>query len=107
MSSSASTGDLTPTISTRRISSTVSVRSNQTIILGGLIDESRDSGRRGIPGLARIPFVGDALSSTEISTQRTELLIFLTPRVIYNDEDAAAITEEIRNRMELLRPEGE
>ena len=107
VSSSASTGDLTPTISTRRISSTVSVRSNQTIILGGLIDESRDSGRRGIPGLARIPFVGDALSSTEISTQRTELLIFLTPRVIYNDEDAAAITEEIRNRMELLRPEGE
>lgn len=105
VSASASTGDLTPTISTRRISSTVSVRSNQTIILGGLIDESRDSGRRGIPGLANIPFIGDALSSTEITTQRTELLIFLTPRVITNDEEASAITEDIRNRMELLRPE--
>ncbi|MEE2565732.1 type II secretion system secretin GspD [Hyphobacterium marinum] len=107
VSTTASTGDLTPTISTRRISSTVSVRSGQTIILGGLIDESRHLGRRGIPGVSRIPLIGDALSSTEITTDRTELLIFLTPRVVSTDEDAAAITEEIRNRMELLRPEGE
>lgn len=107
VSTSASTGDLTPTISTRRISSTVSVRSGQTIILGGLIDESRDSGRRGIPGLSRIPGIGGAFGSTETTTSRTELLIFLTPRVISTDEDAAAVTEEIRNRMELLRPEVE
>lgn len=107
VSNTASTGDLTPTISTRRISSTVAVRSGQTIILGGLIDESRDAGRRGIPGLSRIPYIGDALSSTEITTNRTELLIFITPRVVTNDDQAAAVTDEIRRRMELLQPETE
>lgn len=104
VSTTASTGDLTPTISTRRISSTVSVRSGQTIILGGLIDESRNSGRRGIPGVASIPYLGDLLSSTEITTNRTELLVFITPRVVSNDDEAAAVTDEIRRRMELLQP---
>lgn len=102
---SGSASSLTPTISTRSLSTTVSIRSGQTVILGGLIDESRDSGRDGIPGIARIPFIGNALSQTNISTTRTELLIFLTPRVIDSDQDAAAITNEIRQRMELLRPE--
>ena len=83
---------------------TVSVRSGQTIILGGLIDESRNSGRRGIPGVASIPYLGDLLSSTEITTNRTELLVFITPRVVSNDDEAAAVTDEIRRRMELLQP---
>jgi len=102
---SGSASSLTPTISTRSLSTTVSIRSGQTVILGGLIDESRSSGRDGIPGVANIPFIGDLLSQTNITTTRTELLIFLTPRVIDSDEDAAAITNEIRQRMELLRPE--
>jgi general secretion pathway protein D len=102
---SSASGTLTPTISTRRISSTVSVRSGQTIILGGLIDEERDNARDGLPLVSRIPVIGDALSSTEQVTRRTELLIFLTPRVISNDEEAAAVTQEFRRRMDLLNPE--
>ncbi|WP_421792890.1 type II secretion system secretin GspD [Hyphobacterium sp.] len=96
---------LTPTISSRSLSTTVSIRSGQTVILGGLIDESRDNARDSIPGVNRIPLIGDALSQTTQNTTRTELLIFLTPRVIDSDEDAAAITNEIRRRMELLNPE--
>jgi len=102
---SGSASSLTPTISTRSLSTTVSIRSGQTVILGGLIDESRDSGRDGIPGVSRIPVLGDFLSQTSITTTRTELLIFLTPRVITSDDEAAAVTNEIRQRMELLRPE--
>lgn len=102
---SGSASSLTPTISTRSLSTTVSIRSGQTVILGGLIDESRDSGRDGIPGVDRIPLIGDLLSQTSITTTRTELLIFLTPRVITSDDEAAAVTNEIRQRMELLRPE--
>lgn len=96
---------LTPTISTRSLSTTVSIRSGQTVILGGLIDESRNEVRDGIPGLASVPVLGDIFSQTSTTTSRTELLIFLTPRVIDSDEDAAAITNEIRRRMELLAPE--
>ena len=102
---SSASGTLTPTISTRRISSTVSVRSGQTIILGGLIDEERDNARDGLPLISRIPVLGDALSSTERVTRRTELLIFLTPRVVSSDEEAAAVTQEFRRRMDLLDPE--
>ena len=102
---SSATGSLTPTISTRRISSTVSVRSGQTIILGGLIDETRDNARDGLPLINRIPGLGDALSATERVSSRTELLIFLTPRVIQSDEEAAAVSQEFQRRMDLLTPE--
>ncbi|MCW5724696.1 MAG: type II secretion system secretin GspD [Maricaulaceae bacterium] len=105
VSRAASGAGLTPTISTRNVETTVSVASGQTIVLAGLIDESRDSGRRGLPLLNRIPGLRDALSATETVTSRTELIIFLTPRVIYNDDDAAAATEDLRRRMELLRPQ--
>jgi general secretion pathway protein D len=102
---SGTASTLTPTISTRSLSTTVSIRSGQTVILGGLIDESRDSARDGIPGLARVPVLGDVFSQTSVTTSRTELLIFLTPRVIETDEEAAAVTNEIRRRMELLAPD--
>lgn len=102
---SGTASTLTPTISTRSLSTTVSIRSGQTVILGGLIDESRDSARDGIPGLARVPVLGSVFGQTSVTTSRTELLIFLTPRVIETDEEAAAVTNEIRRRMELLAPE--
>jgi general secretion pathway protein D len=106
VSRAASGAGLTPTISTRNVDTTVSVNSGQTIVLAGLIDENRDAGRRGLPLINRIPGLRDALSATEIVTSRTELVIFLTPRVIYNDDDVASATEDLRRRMELLRPEG-
>lgn len=106
VSRAAAGAGLTPTISTRNVDTTVSVNSGQTIVLAGLIDENRDAGRRGLPLINRIPGLRDALSSTEIVTSRTELVIFLTPRVIYNDDDVASATEDLRRRMELLRPEG-
>ncbi|MEE2525556.1 type II secretion system secretin GspD [Hyphobacterium sp. HN65] len=102
---SGTASTLTPTISTRSLSTTVSIRSGQTVILGGLIDESRNQVRDGIPGLASVPVLGDIFSQTSTTTSRTELLIFLTPRVINSDEEAAAVTNEIRRRMELLAPE--
>ncbi|WBQ10915.1 type II secretion system secretin GspD [Hyphomonadaceae bacterium ML37] len=106
VSRAAAGAGLTPTISTRNVDTTVSVNSGQTIVLAGLIDENRDAGRRGLPLINRIPGLRDALSSTEVVTSRTELVIFLTPRVIYNDDDVASATEDLRRRMELLRPEG-
>jgi len=106
VSRAAAGAGLTPTISTRNVDTTVSVNSGQTIVLAGLIDENRDTGRRGLPLINRIPGLRDALSSTEVVTSRTELVIFLTPRVIYNDDDVASATEDLRRRMELLRPEG-
>jgi len=102
--SSSATDALAPTISTRRIGSIVSVANGQTVALGGLIQENQTNGRSGVPVLQDIPLLGNLFSSTNNSRVRTELMVFITPRVIRNAADAAAITEELRSRMQALRP---
>lgn len=93
-----------PTISQRSIVTTVTARSGQTVALGGLIDDSRDDQQAGIPGLSRLPVIGSAFRTQNIRSKRTELLIFITPRIIYNDQDAAAAMLELRERFTLMRP---
>ncbi|MGF6226780.1 general secretion pathway protein D [Inquilinus ginsengisoli] len=95
---------LAPTISTRRIGSIVSVANGQTVVLGGLIQENQQNGRGGVPVLQDIPLLGNLFSSTSSSRDRTELVVFITPRVIRNAADAQAIAEELRSRMQALRP---
>lgn len=95
---------LAPTISTRRIGSIVSVANGQTVVLGGLIQENQQNGRGGVPVLQDIPLLGNLFSSTTNSRDRTELVVFITPRVIRNAADAQAIAEELRSRMQALRP---
>ncbi len=93
---------LTPTISQRRFSSSVAVQSGHTIVLGGLIDDSQQSGRTGFPGLTRIPVIGALFGRTERTARRTELLVFLSPRVITSPEAAAHAAEELAARMGAL-----
>lgn len=94
-----------PTISQRSIVTTVVARSGQTIALGGLIDDTRDDQQAGIPGLSRLPVIGGAFRTQNIQSKRTELLIFITPRIIYNDADAAAAMLELRDRFSMMRSE--
>ena len=96
-----------PTISQRSIVTTVNARSGQTVALGGLIDDTRDDQQTGVPGLSRLPVVGAAFRTQNIQSKRTELLIFITPRIIYDDQDAAAAMLELRDRFSLMRPEEE
>lgn len=94
-----------PTISQRSIITTVTARSGQTVALGGLIDDTRDEQQTGVPGLARLPLVGAAFRTENVQNKRTELLIFITPRIIYDDQDAAAAMLELRDRFSLMKPE--
>jgi general secretion pathway protein D len=94
----------TPTISTRQISSTVAVRSGETIVLGGLIQDDQNRAVSGLPFLARLPIVGALFGTRGRSLTRTELLVLLTPRVIRGVEDARAITGELRRRLQSLAP---
>ena len=91
-----------PTFRTRNITSNVAVRSNQAVVLGGLIQDTRSDTKSGIPGLYRIPFVGGLFSETEKSARRTELVVILTPRVISNDADVLSVTEDFRARLKNL-----
>lgn len=91
-----------PTIQQRKISSTIAVRSGETIALGGLIRDNRSRTRSGVPLLARLPLFGPLFRSTDTSTRRTELIIMITPRVIRDDEESAVVMEELRNEFKAL-----
>ncbi len=71
----------------------VSVRDSQTIVLGGMITRSQEDETRKVPFLGDIPIVGLAFRYDFHSHRRTELLIFLTPRVIRTDEDSELIKQ--------------
>ena len=97
----ATTGapNLTPTISERRVKSSISVASGQTVLLAGLISETENKQRQGIPLLDSIPGVGDAFSHQNTSRARTELILFIRPTVIKDAVDAHVIAEEMRSKM--------
>ena len=96
--------ELTPRIQTRKINSTVSVQSGDSIILGGLIRDGRDRTDSGIPFLHKIPVIGAAFGTKSDSQARTELLVIITPRAIMNRGAALQVTEEFRRKVNSLIP---
>ncbi|MEN0653411.1 MULTISPECIES: secretin N-terminal domain-containing protein [Hyphobacterium] len=95
-----------PTIQQRRFESTVTVQDGQTVALGGLIRSSRTISRSGVPYLQDAPVIGNLFRDNTNSVRRTELIVFLTPRVIRSSEDAAIATAAMRDRLEHLRVSG-
>jgi general secretion pathway protein D len=93
-----------PTITQRRIVSSVIVQAGETVALGGLIKDDQRNIRNGIPLLSDIPVVGALFRSTTNSTARTELLVLLSPRIIRDQRQARDMTEELRNRMGAVKP---
>lgn len=91
-----SSGIDSPTIQERKISSTVSVRDGESIVLGGLISEGQSTGKSGVPFLSRIPLLGWLFGSTNISKQKTELIVFIRPRVIRDNQELKALTDDLR-----------
>jgi general secretion pathway protein D len=98
-SSSTSTNSLTPTVSTRKVKSSVAVASGQTVLLAGLISDTQNRTRSGLPGLDQIPVLGDILSQAEKTIKRTELVIFIRPQIIRDGTDAHFVAEELRTKL--------
>ena len=96
-----------PTVRQRQITSTIAVQSGETIALGGLIRESNTRSNSGIPILKDIPVFGVLFGATSDDRDRTELLVLITPRVVSNQEEARAVTDELRRRLRAVVPLGE
>jgi general secretion pathway protein D len=94
---------LTPTISERHIHTTVELNSHQTVLLGGLISEQQQSTRQGIPVLQNLNWIGHLFGNTSHDNQRTEIIIFLTPRLIRNGADAQSVAAEFREKLDFMR----
>lgn len=88
-----------PTIATRKVDTKLSVSDGATILLGGLMTNTKSDAERGLPYLKDIPVLGNVFkTSSDKTDDRTELVILLTPYVIEDDYDAEAITREFRNQ---------
>jgi general secretion pathway protein D len=88
-----------PIITVREAETSAIVRDGQTIVIGGLIGETRDRVESGVPVLKDIPLLGLAFKSSTMRDDRSELAIFITPKVVYSDEDAARLLREERGRL--------
>jgi general secretion pathway protein D len=94
-----------PTISTRRISTSIAVQDGQVIALGGLIRDVKTAGTAGLPLLSRLPIIGGLLfGQTNNKDVRTELLVLIRPRVLRSIDDARAITDELRLKIKGIEP---
>jgi len=88
-----------PVIQVREMESLLQVRSGQTVILGGLIQDDSNNARDGIPGLSRPEGIGAAFGQHERSNSQTELVIFLRPIVVSNP---TLESDELRQFQRLL-----
>ena len=95
----ANANTLTPTVSQRRVKSSISVASGQTVLLAGLISERQQNTRSSIPLLDQLGEFGKSLGHTDKETQRTELIMFIRPQIIRDGVDASRVAEELRSKM--------
>lgn len=92
-----------PSIFERSIKTEVIAQSGQTILLGGLISENNSDSFSKVPGLGDIPLLGGLFSSRQMNKEKTELVIFITPRVIESTNEWASIRERIRAGLKNLK----
>jgi general secretion pathway protein D len=88
-----------PTIQQRRIRTRVVLSDGEALVLGGLIQESTDRNKTGIPILSDIPVLGNAFRSVRDVNARTELLIFVRPYVVRDQQAARSASAEFRSRL--------
>ena len=88
----------------RQFSSKVAVRSGETLVLGGLIRDNTTTGKTGLPLLQDIPIFGSLFGTNSKNTNRTELLVVITPRVVRSEQDVRQVSQDLKDRMKTLYP---
>ncbi len=79
-------GNAIPIVKTSEAETTVRIKDGVTIVIGGLIEDSESETRKKVPLLGDIPILGAAFRNRDTSTTKTEIAIFLTPRIIVGDQ---------------------
>lgn len=88
-----------PTIRQRKVQTSVALSDGQTLALGGLVQETDNVNRSEVPGLGKVPIVGNLFRNKDSRRGRTELLILIRPRVILSDQDANSATAYWRTKL--------
>ena len=92
---------LTPTILNRTLSSSLTLRDGGSLLMGGLISDSRSDGQTGVPGLAKLPGLGRLFRVDSGQRDVTELVVMVIPYVIADHSEGQDLTERIKAELEL------
>jgi general secretion pathway protein D len=92
-----------PIILKRQAQTTLVVQDGKTIVIGGLIRESKDMTQEGLPFLSKIPYLGMLFSFNREISKKTELLFLITPHVVQTFEEAEFVTMEFKEKVEGLQ----
>lgn len=95
-----SSGIDSPTIQQRKVSTKVTVNDNEALIIGGLIQERNSKIKTQVPVLGEIPVIGNAFRNKTDTIERTELVIFIRPKVVRNVQEARSVNDEFRRRLD-------
>lgn len=102
VSQTTTSGIDSPTISRRSVTTDVTIKSGQTVVLGGLIQDSANLSRRGVPVLDEIPVLGAAFGRRAENAGRSELLALLRPHILSTPEQAEDLTTRLRAEFEAI-----
>ena len=101
---STSFGDTnSPSFLSRETETTVVVRNRESVLIGGIIDERVERTRNGVPFLMDVPVLGRLFRVEQDTSERTELVILITPYVIRDRNEAQVVTKEFTSRVNQLR----
>jgi len=92
-----------PIILKRQAQTTLVVQDGKTIVIGGLIRETKDMTKEGLPFLSKIPYLGMLFSFNREIGKKTELLFLITPHVVQTFEEAEFVTLEFQKKVEGLK----
>jgi general secretion pathway protein D len=92
-----------PVFDKRTAKTILSILEGQTIVIGGLIQDSKNTVKSGVPLLSKIPIIGGLFGTQSYIKRKTELLILLTPHVIADIYQSQAVTQEFKEKVEGLR----
>ena len=91
-------------INTRRFKTEGAVQAGNTVMLAGLISDTATQGSSGIPGLSRLPIIGGLFGKKTTGTERSEVIVLLTPTIVSNPQEANDLTDEYGKRYRALEP---
>jgi general secretion pathway protein D len=89
----------TPTTLKRTAKTTVVVRDNETVVIGGLVGDSTENDTYKVPLLGDIPLLGWLFKTHSTSREKTNLYVFLTPHIVRTQKDAGKLYQEKRDSM--------
>lgn len=92
-----------PSFFKRSVNTTLVASQDRSIVLGGLVKERKERSREGVPFLYKIPLIGWIFGARSDTRTRTELLVFITPRVIGSIEEGTRLSREFEERVEALK----